>query len=209
MFLRQKLNTYEETMIFKDHEPTKKLLEGLEGIEIGGAAHNPFHVNAKNVAPQSEFAFYAAEQARLGNDPLPIDIDAYADDLPLEDNSVDFVLSSHVVEHIARLITTFREWKRVVKPGGYIVMIVPLPTALPQDAARPLTTLEDIENYHKKPESIPDHSGHVYVFTAERLKEVIHSLNHRGRWSLNWELVGEESPDSKVGNGFWLAYRQG
>jgi SAM-dependent methyltransferase len=195
-------------MIFKDHEPTKELLAGLEGIEIGGAAHNPFNVNARNVAPYSEYDFYAAEQRRLGNEPLLIDIDAYADDLPLETNSVDFVLSSHVVEHIPNLITTFREWKRVVKPGGYIVMIVPLPTALPQDAARPLTTLEDIENYHKKPQTTIGLSGHVHVFTAERLKEVIHSLNHRGRWSLNWELVGEESPDTKVGNGFWLAWRQ-
>jgi predicted SAM-dependent methyltransferase len=42
--------------------------------------------------------------------------------LPLDDNTVDEILSVHVIEHIPRhfIISIFIEWYRVLKPGGFV-----------------------------------------------------------------------------------------
>lgn len=45
--------------------------------------------------------------------------------LPFEDNSQDYVYSSHVLEHIKSFQEPIREWFRVVKKGGYIITAVP------------------------------------------------------------------------------------
>lgn len=45
--------------------------------------------------------------------------------LPFEDNSMNYVYSSHCLEHIKDYKNFIREAYRVVKPGGYIVTVVP------------------------------------------------------------------------------------
>jgi len=45
--------------------------------------------------------------------------------LPFRDESQDYVFSSHVLEHIPDHRWNLRDWYRVVKPGGHIVIIVP------------------------------------------------------------------------------------
>lgn len=45
--------------------------------------------------------------------------------LPFADNSQDYVYSSHTLEHIPDYKQAINEWYRVVKPGGYIVTVVP------------------------------------------------------------------------------------
>lgn len=48
-----------------------------------------------------------------------------AESLPFADCSFDFVITSHLIEHIQDTRGTLREWLRVVKPGGYVCSIVP------------------------------------------------------------------------------------
>lgn len=188
-------------MKFPLHQKTLDLLRGLEGIEIGAAAHNPFGVNAKNIAPKSNYEYYAKEQQEIAGEVASIDIDGLADDIPLPDSSVDFVLSSHVVEHLPDLIAAFKEWDRVTRPGGYIVIIAPLRDALKSDAQRELSTFKDIVDGMGRLAGGPKSDKHYWVFTIETLKAIIDACK------LNWTLIGEENPDSKVRNGFWLAYK--
>ena len=201
-------------MKFRLHKPTLRLLAGLEGVELGAAAHNPFGVKAINVAPEFDEQEYAEVQRGLGNEPAKIDLYGHAGGIPVDDESQDFVLSSHVLEHIPDPISAFLEWQRVVKPGGYVVMVVPQPNALPGDE-RPVSNPDDIKQAYKEKwdwETVPVKDapgGHYWKFSAEMLKEFIADLRRgvRGRPGLKWELIDEEDPDSKVGNGFWLAYR--
>src|SRR6267142_2116447 len=44
--------------------------------------------------------------------------------LPFEDNSQDYVYSSHCLEHISNFQQIIREWFRVIKLGGYIITVV-------------------------------------------------------------------------------------
>lgn len=45
--------------------------------------------------------------------------------LPFPDNSQDTVYSSHCLEHIPDPSEVIRDWFRVVRPGGYVIVIVP------------------------------------------------------------------------------------
>lgn len=45
--------------------------------------------------------------------------------LPFPDESQDYVFTSHVLEHIANPIKAINEWFRVLKVGGYLILIVP------------------------------------------------------------------------------------
>lgn len=52
----------------------------------------------------------------------------------------DFVLSSHCLEHVANPLAALREWRRVTRDGGHLVLILPDPTKT-FDHRRPVTTL--------------------------------------------------------------------
>jgi SAM-dependent methyltransferase len=45
--------------------------------------------------------------------------------LPFADGSVDAIYSSHCFEHIADWLTVLRDWWRLLKVGGYLVIVVP------------------------------------------------------------------------------------
>jgi SAM-dependent methyltransferase len=201
-------------MKFRFHQPTLKLLEGLSGVELGAASHNPFGVNAINVAPKFDEQFYRESQVEMGETPTPIDLYGDGTHIPVEKHSQDFVLSSHVLEHIPNPIQAFLEWQRVLKSGGYIVMIVPQPDALLGDN-RPLSSYDKlIQAYHENwtIETAPPgscYSDHYWKFTSTTLRGFLEKLKSgvAGLPPINWTLIGVEDPDSKVGNGFWLAYK--
>ncbi|MGH7391729.1 MAG: methyltransferase domain-containing protein [Candidatus Rokuibacteriota bacterium] len=118
------------------------LLDGRRGLEIGAAAHNPFGLDTRNVAVPGDWEFYAKSQADLGVEAARVDIWASGDNIPVRARSQDFVISSHVVEHLPDLVGAFVEWDRVVRDGGHVYMIVPVKGALPDDGPRPLTPLD-------------------------------------------------------------------
>jgi SAM-dependent methyltransferase len=57
--------------------------------------------------------------------------------------SYDFVLSCHSLEHVANPLKAVTEWNRVLKPGGYIVLVLP-DKRHTFDVNRPYTTIEHL-----------------------------------------------------------------
>ena len=55
-------------MKFKDSQLAHQYLDGLSGLEIGGSAHNPFHLNTKNVDYTDDMntVFKQAEESLCG-----------------------------------------------------------------------------------------------------------------------------------------------
>jgi ubiquinone/menaquinone biosynthesis C-methylase UbiE len=54
-----------------------------------------------------------------------VDVAGYAEALPFPDGSLDYVVANHVLEHCADPVRVLREWRRAVRPGGIIGLVVP------------------------------------------------------------------------------------
>jgi SAM-dependent methyltransferase len=202
-------------MKFREHRLAHSLLDGLRGLEIGAASHNPFGLRTRNVAPRERYEHYAeAQKHKMGERPAAVDIWATAEAIPVPADSEDFVISSHVVEHLPNVVAAFREWDRIVRVGGYVFMIVPLPGALPADVGRSVTALEHIIEDYRRNATLETHPtegvpggrmGHYHVFTPPALLSVVRWMNDQGL--TDWQLAGREDVDTKVGNGFTLVFR--
>ena len=177
-----------------------------EGIEIGAAAHNPFGLSTINVDrdPQTGDTPYAKEQLRQCGEIAQVDVIASGDDLPFDDESQDFVVSSHVLEHFADPISALMEWDRVVRPGGVIYAIVPHKERT-FDVDKERTTLAHLLDDFGTAEQNGDY-GHHHAWITEDFVEVIRwiQLNTGVRWTI-LELL---DVDDKVGNGFAFAVRK-
>ena len=46
-----------------------------------------------------------------------------AEAIPLPDNSFDFLTMGYALRHVTNLETTFREYRRVLKPGGKLLIL--------------------------------------------------------------------------------------
>ena len=169
-------------VVFPEHWLAHELLDGLTGLEIGAASYNPFGLSTRNVACSEGSEFYAKEQRAMGVEPAPVDIWALGDRIPVPDRSEDFILSSHVLEHLPNVIGAFLEWDRIVREGGYVFLIVPLHGALPQDLGRELTPLAHFIECHRQGWNLDTHPtddvpggrmGHYHTFTPDSLTDVV------------------------------------
>jgi len=214
---------------FPESPLAHQLLDGLQGYEIGGAAHNAFGLDTINVDRIShehpDFAPYASEQIRLCGEVMPVDVVAPGNKLPFGDKSADFVISSHVIEHFYDPISAIKEWMRVARQ--YVYIICPQRDALESDKDKPLTSLEEhIERFEL---SLQKQALIDRKLTARETFELIGAVSllsispdtdeHHSRWTAQsfihmcwwifsqewgkeWEVCAAQEKDDKVGNGF-------
>jgi SAM-dependent methyltransferase len=192
--------------IFPDSALAHKYLDGLEGLEIGASAHNPFGLRTRNVDIADEFNrdTYKKLEVDMCAEAAPIDIVAPGDALPVSDGSQDFVISSHVLEHFPDPIKTLREWYRVIRLDGYVFMVVPHKERT-FDRERKRTTLDELLRRHEgkeKPKPDPK-TGHFSFWITEDLIELVRNIG------LDWTLVDFQDKDDKVGNGFTIVLKKG
>jgi SAM-dependent methyltransferase len=186
-----------KAMAFRQSRLAHRYLDGLKGIEIGGAAHNQFGLQTLNIDNSAETVFKAKELSLCGTT-LKIDLVAQGDELPLATGSQDFVLTSHVLEHFLDPIKALKEWYRVVRDGGYILAIVPHKERT-FDKDRPRTPLAELIGRHEANEPAPATNRHFSVWIAEDIVELV-------GW-LGWKLLEVQDPDDKVGNGFTIVIK--
>ncbi len=61
----------------------------------------------------------AVARAKLG---IPL-VQGAADRLPLGDNTVDFVTMGYALRHVSDLLAAFHEFRRVLRPGGTVLLL--------------------------------------------------------------------------------------
>ena len=167
-------------------------LDNLIGIEIGGSAHNSFGLNTINVdRHKSMSTVFKLEEEKLCGKKMPVDVVAMGDDLPFDDKSYDFVISSHVIEHFFDPIKALREWQRVSRK--YIMLIIPHRDRT-FDKDRPLTPIRELIDRHEGKIPYNDSDEHHSVWDTQSFLELCKYLNYN--------VVDYLDIDDKVGNGF-------
>lgn len=97
--------------------------------------------------------------------------------------SVDFVFSSHVLEHIRDHVSALKEWWRVIKPGGHLCLYLPHKEFYPNigtDGANP---------------------DHVHDFMPQ---DIVDAMKKVGAW----ELVRNEDRSEDREYSFFQVYRK-
>jgi SAM-dependent methyltransferase len=89
----------------------------IGSLEMGGGSLRP-------IFRDSEYIGFDIA-AGLGVDVLMTDPDC----IPVADASFDVALSTNTLEHIRRPWVTVREMARILKPGGLMFLLVPMPNA--------------------------------------------------------------------------------
>lgn len=109
------------------------------------------------------------------------DIVCEADDLSMfADESLNFVFSSHVLEHMADMGKALAEWARVIKPGGYLCLYVPSANLYPKCG---------------EPGANPDHKHDIYPEEISRLL----MAGHTSWLRVEWEERGQDNEYSIFG----------
>ena len=196
-----------------------EILDGLEGIEIGPAAHNPFGLKTRNVGLTREtdprdYEFFERMQLEMCGRVAEIDLPGDAADIPIADASTDFVLHSHVWEHLPNPLAALEEWVRATRAGGFIFAIVPKRDADPPDRDRPITSLAELLHHYERKTVYEDRiaemkgpaRAHYTVFSPTLLREIGSWFNRSHFWARLKEVAFRET-DDKVGNGHTIVWQ--
>jgi predicted SAM-dependent methyltransferase len=129
----------------------RQLIRG-EGLEIG-ALHNPFPVPPR--ARVRYLDHLDADQLRQeypdlgGNRLVPVDVVDDGETLAqIPDDSQDFVIASHFLEHCEDPIGAIKADLRVIRPGGTLLLALP-DRRYGIDRHREPTSLEHVVNDHE------------------------------------------------------------
>lgn len=188
-------------MKFQDSKLAHRYLDGLRGIEVGASAHNPFNLTcyyvSNNVDPNN---IHHQEEMNLCGEIQKVDVIAEGHQLPFKNESVDFVLSSHVIEHIWDVLGALKEWWRVIKVGGYLFNVVPHKERT-FDKDRPRTPLQELidRNEGRFPNPGPADQHHSVWITADFFEICQH---------LGFKIIEHLEVDDKVGNGFTIVCKK-
>lgn len=213
-------------MKFKESKLAHKYLDGLKGLEIGGSAHNAFGLDTLNVDYTDDMnTVFKRAEIELCGEAMGVDIVAYGDALPVGDSTQDFVISSHVIEHMFDPIKTLKEWHRVVKNEGVIFTIAPITAHVPGEV-RPTTTLKELIDRYTGViteegivQKVRERSEADNNLSSDIIDGILYDTKH-GHWTvldtklfreicdyLGYELERVDEVDDKVGNGFTTIIR--
>ncbi|MDR1425251.1 MAG: class I SAM-dependent methyltransferase [Azoarcus sp.] len=211
--------------VFPPHPLAFKYCTG-KGIELGAALHNPFGLpDCPNVAPSDGVRFlhprdledyqkYVNEQLHYTQHVARVDEVGDFQHIPFDAASLDYVISSHVIEHEPNPVAAFVESARVLKEGGIFFCIFPKRTAEMQfDIFLPLTSLDELIAAYREARTIesypaPSHGWreHYYRYSLQSMLRLINWINREKLATFCVEAV--EETDGKVGNGHTVVLRK-
>ena len=163
------------------------MLQG-NGLEIGGVV-NGISENVKitkvDISANSDHKDFVQKDAT--------DLSSFSDD------SFDFIINSHILEHLANPMKALMEWKRIVKKGGFIFFVVPN-MEFTNDSHRSLTTMEHLVKDYENNTSLHDTTHMREVFSnsknpwycMERFQPLQSPYLHQHTWNMKslLELLG-------------------
>jgi ubiquinone/menaquinone biosynthesis C-methylase UbiE len=118
---------------------------GCGGVDLLRAIDAPFMIGLDQVAQGLSRIRAETPRVRL--------VCGDSHSLPVADQSVDVVLAQHVIEHLEDPVRACREWLRVLRPGGDLLVLTP--------------------NGRFPDTSVFDDETHVHLFNAAELTQLL------------------------------------
>lgn len=157
----------------------QKYLRG-QGVEIGALMQPilvPLGSSTKYIdrVPASYWRSQADSRTRIVE---PDIIDEGTELSTIQNDAYDYLIAAHVLEHVEDPISALKNWLRVVKPGGHLLIAVPDKRYCGEDR-RPLTTVEHFIRDHEKgaqvsaEEHYRDFGANLKGFSGEELEAYV------------------------------------
>lgn len=127
-----------------------------------------------HTAPEECIAFSIMKNNNIEYVPVDLDPDIYqycncqkqdVTDMTFEDNSFDYIISNHVLEHIKQEDRFFVEMLRVLKPGGQLFLSFPISENEKTFEDDNIVSPEDCLKYY-------GHEGHVRMYGKDVIKRL-------------------------------------
>lgn len=172
-----------------------ELLDNRLGIEIAASTTHGFGLSSINIDMYDEA--FQTQQIQLTKVYRRIDV-FYASTIetttttttttttettpiiPLPDQSVEFVISNHVLQQVFDPIGTLCEWGRVIQEDGYIYMILPNKEHAFWHKDKPSTTLKELIARHKQQQQQENDNHHGGDLTIWAEHDVLEFLWYMG-----------------------------
>jgi SAM-dependent methyltransferase len=125
-----------------------------------------------------------ARQAGLAERILPVPYDGRA--LPIDDSSVDYVISFEVLEHVADETRSLRELHRVMKPGAVLAISVPNRWWVfeTHGAALPLFKWNRVPFFSWLPKPLHDRWARARIYSRREIVRKLGAAGFRVEFSL-------------------------
>ncbi|GHT95566.1 hypothetical protein AGMMS49545_18740 [Betaproteobacteria bacterium] len=195
------------------------------GVELGRSSHNHFGLkNCLNIAPSDgvhylcpqdieDYRQHAGIQAGYGLEPAPVDKIGDTQHIPVEANSLNYILCSHVLEHEPNPIAALVEFSRALHENvsgneGCLALVFSRRDAIPTDAL-PQSTLHSFINAYRGMKSRGVEAvggGYYHVYSLQVWLRLINWCNSQGLTLFCIEALEEN--ESKCGNGHTLILRK-
>lgn len=132
------------------------------------------------------------EYPEVGQQIVPPDVVGDAGQLPFQDGSLNFIIASHVLEHMPFPLAALRHWYRTLAPGGVLVLKIP-DKRYTFDARRRRTPLRHLIEEDRDPEAFDKRAhfqdwvenvvGHApcteaFDHATNRLMEIDYSIHY-------------------------------
>jgi len=88
------------------------------GCDIGFGGDKVMKVNCDGIDYPQPYAF-------AGKDKVDIACDVIKGDIPVADNTYDYVYTSHLIEDFADTTDALKKFIRILRPGGNLILVFP------------------------------------------------------------------------------------
>ncbi len=117
--VRVKPDDYEEGLKSEDAWREKYLPFEGNGLNLGSGARTEGTWGLDISKPGDKGAGGRAYEEAVN------DLTADVTDVPAQDGSLDYLLANHILEHLVDPLAALREWRRIIKPGGKLLLTAP------------------------------------------------------------------------------------